>query len=235
MTQSEDTTQIHVSKLCCHVAKKKLFDSTIHGCGMFLRSENWVIRTKWILFGLGSFSYLIYLVTTTLIEFHRDEVAVSISRHQELPATFPAVTVCNINPFNELYAYSYLINKTSDAACFKLTTGDAFSDCLNSTDTNSAFDEFIEKMKRVIANDDTLTAYDYYWYGYDLKTDMMVSCTFNGIKCTANDFKQFWNNNYGNCYTFNYATAPKYRITSAYGSDYGLKLELVVSMYSFKL
>lgn len=165
-------------QLCCMVAKQKLFDSTIHGCGMIFRSEHWVIRIMWIIFGLGSLAYLVYLMSTTLIEYYKFAVTVSISTYQDLPAVFPAVTICNINPFNEKYSYSYILNKTSKAACFKLPTGDAFSACMNSTNTNSAFDKFNEQMKRVVANDKTLSEWDYYWYGYDLATVKIIDFIF---------------------------------------------------------
>ena len=217
------------SALCCHVAKEKLLDSTIHGCGMFFRSEHWTIRIMWILFGLTTSSYLIYLVITSLTEYLRYDVTVRVDTFQELPATFPAISICNVNPFNEQYAYPYIVEKLPKASCFNFTNGDEFSRCMNSTDTNAAFDQFIEQMKRVIANDDTLNASSYYYYGYALDSDMLISCTFNGIECTADDFIRYWDNNYGNCYTFNHGKTSSYQKTSAHGSDYGLKLQLAVS------
>lgn len=66
----------------------------------------------------------------------------------------------------------------------------------------------------------------------------MVSCSYNGITCHAHDFTLYWDNNYGNCYTFNYgtynATTSSYKKTSAHGSESGLKLELSVSKYKQK-
>ena len=209
-------------------SKEKLFDSTIHGCGMYFRSETWILKMMWILFGLGSLVYLIYLVTSLLIEYHRFEVTVANDRYQELPARFPAVTICNINSYDEEFSYAYILNKTTDAACFKFTNGDSFSNCLKSNDTNSAIDKFLEKMQRLIANDKSLKAIDLTTYGYDLSTHMMISCNFNGIQCSASDFKQFWSHNYGNCYTFNHEVG-NIRKTSAQGSEYGF--ELVVSKY----
>ena len=172
-------------------------------------------------------------MTTSLIEFLRYEVTVKIDRYQDLPATFPAVTICNANPFNEKHANSYIKNVSSQAACFDLTNGDDFATCYNSTDISSAFDDFRQKIKRIVGNDKTLTVNDYNIYGYSLETDMLVSCSYNGQKCTASDFKQYWDNYYGNCYTFNYGfyntTTSSYLETSASGFTNGLKLQLVVS------
>jgi hypothetical protein len=226
---------------------------------MFFRSEHWTIRIMWVCFGLAALIYLIYLMTTSINEYQKHEVRVEISRKFELPAVFPAITICNVNLLNELHAYNYTLSKVSKASCFKLKNGTAFSQCMNSTDAGSSFDSFMKKMKRIIANDKTLTDYDYYWYGFDLETDMMLSCKFNGITCYANNFTKFWDNNYGNCYTFNYGDLDDFKIqehtntdahnysnhyalnnngllssflkSSSHGSDDGLQLQLVVSKF----
>ena len=101
-----------------------------------------------------------------------------ISRQFDLPAIFPVITICNVNPLNEKFAYNYSLSKLRQAGCLKLKNGTAFSQCMGSTDTGTSYDSFIKKMKRIIANDKTLTNYDYYWYGFDLETDMMISFKF---------------------------------------------------------
>ncbi len=60
-------------------------------------------------------------------------------------------------------------------------------------------------------------------------SDFMISCFFNGLQCTPNDF-YFWSSfEYGNCYTFNYASQSRgdgLKQTSKTGPDNGLSLEL---------
>jgi len=170
--------KLRTPKLLVETAREKLTDSTIHGSGMFFRSEHWTIRIMWVCFGLAPWGYLIYLMTK-IMEYQKNEVWVEISRKFELPAVFPAITICNVNLLNEMYAYNYTLSKVGQAACFKLKNGTELSQCINSTDVGSSFDSFIMKMKRIIANDKTLTDYDYYWYGFNLETDMMLSFKFN--------------------------------------------------------
>jgi hypothetical protein len=38
--------------------------------------------------------------------------------------------------------------------------------------------------------------------GYCLES-MLISCTYNRILCTVDDFEWFYSYQYGNCYTFN--------------------------------
>ena len=69
--------EVAAPKLLAKTAGEKLKDSTIHGCGMFFRSEHWIIRIIWICFGLGALGYLIYLMTTSIIEYNKHEVSKS--------------------------------------------------------------------------------------------------------------------------------------------------------------
>jgi hypothetical protein len=215
--------------------KKKFLEwceqSTSHGIPSIARSTNWVMRIMWTLFFLGSLSYCSVLIIQSLVDFLKYETTISVTRVQELPATFPAVTICNINPFNEIFAEEYIQRKLKDAKCFKETNREAIEKCFNSTDTNDSIDTFVDQLKRILANDKNITEYDHYFYGYDLDEDMLISCKYNGIECFASDFTKYWSNQYGNCYTFNsgYNKSLPLQKTSEAGDRYGLALELVVS------
>ncbi|KAH7705956.1 degenerin unc-8 [Aphelenchoides avenae] len=62
--------------------------------------------------------------------------------------------------------------------------------------------------------------------GFQLK-DLVSSCIINGDPCDSdNDFKQTFDVDYGNCYTFNYYTPVKY-ITIRAGASYGLRMTII--------
>lgn len=108
-------------------------------------------------------------------------VTSTISKKQDLPATFPAVTICNINPLNEAWANENIYNRSTYAKCFDFTNSTEFQACMGIKNTNVAFEFFNDQLKRLLASDKTLTAEDYYWYGYDLQSDMTISCQFNPV------------------------------------------------------
>lgn len=207
-------------------------ESTSHGIPRIIKSafrKEWLITTMWCIVFLGCFIYCIYTLVDVFNTYYTFGVTSTISKIQNLPATFPAITICNINPLNEAYASGYILNRTSTAKCFDYTNSSSFEACMNITDPNVAFETFDDQIKRIVANDKTLSAYDHYWYGYDLQTDMTISCQYNGIACNvSNNFVQYWDNTYGNCYTFNKDGALK---TSSTGENSGLKMELVCSKY----
>ncbi len=63
--------------------------------------------------------------------------------------------------------------------------------------------------------------------GWDLN-DIMISCYYNGIQCSINDFYYWTSFEYGNCYTFNYAlnSSSTLKQTSKTGPENGLSMEL---------
>ena len=156
-------------------------ESTSHGIPRIIKSafrKEWIITGMWSVVFTGCFIYCIYTLVLVFNTYYSYGVTSTISKFESLPTTFPAVTICNINPFNEAYAGDYILNKSSTAKCFDQKNGSNFVACMNIADPYNAFQTFIDQIKRIVANDKTLTSNDTYWYGYDLQTDMTVSCTF---------------------------------------------------------
>ncbi|XP_077988549.1 epithelial sodium channel subunit beta-2-like [Glandiceps talaboti] len=63
-------------------------------------------------------------------------------------------------------------------------------------------------------------------FGHDIKT-MLHDCTWDGYPCSPNNFTQFFNYMYGNCYTFNSGQNGTVS-TDKSGPLYGLSLQLYI-------
>ena len=62
--------------------------------------------------------------------------------------------------------------------------------------------------------------------GFSIDT-ILISCYFNGIKCSSNDFNWFYSYDYGNCYTFNNPNnSLDIKSSARSGPSSGLKLEI---------
>ena len=200
-----------------------------HGLPRIAQSNNWILRTIWCIFFIVSTIYCSYTIIQSFISYFNYEVTATISRIQDLPAAFPAITICNINPFHELFATKYILKKIIIGKCFQLQNGNSFLACVNSSDQNDVFDTFADQMKRIIANDN-LTDRQRYKLGYWLDEDLLVSCSYNGESCNETNFERYWDNQYGNCYMFNKGNAIKTIVkSSTTGEKHGLKMELIVS------
>ncbi|XP_072013236.1 uncharacterized protein [Amphiura filiformis] len=65
-------------------------------------------------------------------------------------------------------------------------------------------------------------------YGHQAE-DFILQCTFDKRGCNYTDFRQFQNNQYGNCYTFNHGfNNETVRKTSKSGAQFGLQLTLFI-------
>ena len=82
--------------------------------------RNWLICILWLIVFLGGVTYCIITIVQCFIAYFSYEVTVSISTINELPATFPAVTLCNVSPFNRKYAFDFIQQNVPGADCFNL-------------------------------------------------------------------------------------------------------------------
>lgn len=164
-----------------------------------------------------------------------------MKRINDLPAIFPAITICNINPYYERSrkVVRYLSNKLNGGECFNLTNGEQFKSCFMKAfphldSLSNAFDTFIDRLNRLVAADKNLTLPDanvtLAGIGFDIVNDMIVTCQYNEANCTEilnnSTMLIFRDNDRGNCYTLN-SMEPLLK-TSATGERYGLHLEIVV-------
>jgi hypothetical protein len=72
--------------------------------------------------------------------------------------------------------------------------------------------------------------------GHNLE-DILIKWSFNNFPCNSSDFTWYFDENYGNCYTFNsgFDSSKKERIklkkSTLVGLDFGLQLTLYVNVY----
>ena len=146
-----------------------------------------------------------------LITFFQYNPVVQVSLIQEFPTQFPAVTVCNLNPFADLS--SLPINQSS---FFDETT-------LDTTNIDNYFDEAQQKLNRYVAG---MSSSQQQAIGFQLNKTL-ISCSFNKVICDSSFFTQFFDYDYGNCYTFNGGEKGNVLGTTLTGSKYGLTLEIL--------
>ncbi len=178
-------------------------------------------------------SYVVVTFIQTVNKLFDYEVNLEFEKFQGIPTKFPSVTICNQNAFDEKYAFNYLNDKYN----FKYDYGYYNPDPTNdhaieySEDAIYYFGTFvsianpsINQLKITLIND--LNQTELSSIGYDLDSDMLISCQYNRHSCseTNGDFKRFWNNIYGNCYTFNGGNNSYLT-----GDQNGLHFEMIVS------
>lgn len=154
-------------------------------------------------------------------------MSVDVNNIDENIAIYPAVTICNINPFDSSNSVvSSFVNTT--LATYNI------SPTITPTDSNPAiyqFSQVIKILKAESISKNNLVKD----YGKNLSfslDSMLISCYFNGDRCYSSNFSHFYSFEYGNCYTFNKDASQK---TSKAGPENGLSMELFVGFPGNKI
>ena len=147
------------------------------------------------------------------------------SRVKNFPSIlqFPAVTICNHNPYYDISVYSdefySLSNETQVAILYEFFRKDQLVDLntsrlLEIINNSFAFDIFTEHFNQSVNIETILRE-----HGHKLE-DGLLLCSFNDMPCGIQDFTEIVTA-YGLCYTFNLDST--WNISSA-GTSHGLSL-----------
>lgn len=167
-------------------------ETTAHGIGPLLKRKSWIIRIFWFICLIASTVVCVYLVTTGIISFLEFDTVTKTEKIHLISTNFPAVSICNTN--------SFLTNASSNFVMSLFTKDNLKIDPYNVT----ANDIFI---LRYFTGTNALDPNRTDAFRQSLSpglSDIIFSCTFNLQPCSLeSDFFWYFDNFYGNCFTFN--------------------------------
>lgn len=165
--------------------------STSHGLPNFVRHESKVLKVMWAMAVLASWTYCFYLIITSIITFFNYSTVSSIKKINEAPTDFPAVDICNQNPFDG--------SKLEVALNLKEYLNE-YNASKSIKDGKILADETLNELLIIIYRNQSY--FDLNEIGYSLNT-ILKNCRFQGKTCNHSDFIRYQNFYYGNCYSFN--------------------------------
>jgi amiloride-sensitive sodium channel subunit alpha/amiloride-sensitive sodium channel subunit gamma len=185
--------------------------SSANGIPNALNTKHKIIKYMWIVFFLISTGACAYSIIKSFQQYFQFDVVTKVRIINEIPSTFPKITICNRNPLSTNYTL--------------------YNDIMNMKNINVKQLDYNVLLKY---NSPYVTNEDRKKIGYSLE-DMLISCKFADVVCNANDFEWKFDKFYGNCYDFNTGrnsfnqTIP---IKKNYNSGFraGFQLELFVGM-----
>ncbi|KAE9549931.1 hypothetical protein FO519_006849 [Halicephalobus sp. NKZ332] len=185
--------------------------TSIHGIPHIGMANALWLRLLWVVIVAFCSAMFIYQLVGIIMKYLSYPVNVD-TQLQFGEKTFPAVTVCNLNPWNQ-----------------DLPTTEEFQDLIDSYETGMPADfgftgDTYDKVQRakkwaqfLFSDLVTLDATSQASYNY---TDLFISCSYNTKNCNETDFSSFYDQNYGSCHTFNFD--GRYSSSRA-GPLYGLR------------
>ena len=208
--------------------KKELHDlvisSTSHGLPNIFNSKTKFFKIMWTLFFSFSFGFCSFTIIETFRLYLSWEYVTNIDVIQEIPTEFPAITICNLNPFATDYAQSILndlIKQNQDV--FDVNTYEKMY--TSSMELRILFlfftmnQNFSDKNRK----------------NFSLSSeDFIIGCNYGLGNCTADEFYFTYNMFYGTCYTFNNGRNSSRDILNSNqaGIMNGLRLELFLGNQS---
>lgn len=176
-----------------------LAGSTAHALPRVFQDKPIYLKVIWLMLFFLFFGVSTYVIVKNLISYFQYQVSVSVSYATESPTNFPAISICNLNPFYAPRAQSY-INSVLNS--YNMTR---FSNLTSIKQNETAFSLDATVLSTILtaaASDQNLSSSARKQLGFDIDT-MLVSCWFNGVQCSSSDFYWFQSYKYGNCYMFN--------------------------------
>lgn len=168
------------------------YDSTVHSMRHIIKPKNVLIKIFWIICLLISCTACSSMITLAIMNYFKYETVTKAETVFEVPTPFPAVSVCNMNPYSTRKAFDFVQNILTMNNLNNLSTLFSYGTILSefmgfryavgvNLRSSSVSDEFRKQM------------------GFQLN-DMFLSCTYNQKACDYSNFFWFFDTLYGYLY-----------------------------------
>jgi hypothetical protein len=153
---------------------------------IFMYQGNFLVQLIWTLILLGSTCATCWLITKSVLDYLAYEVVSQTNVFYEVPTKFPAITVCDNDPFTSKYSENLYenISKTNNFGW----------NPINNVNNNL---NFLVKMH---AANPSFGDENRKLLGFDIKS--IMNCRYNQIKC-GEELHWYYSFDYGNCWQFN--------------------------------
>ena len=187
----------------------------------------------WLTLFFTSVGLMIWALYTTSILYFDRNTFFSRTKHFPTSLNFPAVTICNHNPYYDIVVGSNkfysLPNETQVAIWYEFYRKDRIfevntSRLLEIINKSFTFDIFTEQFNPSVNIETVLRE-----HGHKLQEDNLLSCYFDGRECAVGDFVEVVTA-FGLCYTFNLDS--NWSVSSA-GTSHGLSLVINIEQYRY--
>ena len=196
---------------------------TTHGISNLSRAnfKGKIVLCMWVLCFILSLIYCLYSILNVISEYLNHSVLIKMEIINESPIDFPAVTFCNINPFDQTKSKNYFD---------KVLEKQKLENPHDLSKTNYTTEEIVNLVSSNAAGDPNLSDKDRNNLGFQLEY-MIITCMFDGVNCNLTNIKKNYNPKFGNCYTFNsgfdkYGNNVSILKVGEPGSVHGLRLQL---------
>ncbi|TMS35156.1 hypothetical protein L596_002613 [Steinernema carpocapsae] len=207
------------------LAKDFAEHTSAHGCILVRRSTSCPRKTFWTLALCCAWIICFYQIYIAVSKYFQYSTQTSVKIRHLTNVTFPAVTICNLNPIRNTWFvenYDFEADLLNLDKLMNFTEEDWSEDNKRRRKADYITEEqqiIFQNLKLIYDHDINVTE-----AGHKLE-DMLLECTFQSSKCMVANFTRWQHGTYGNCYTI---IVPRDQFSSFIGPFYGLSLTLYV-------
>ena len=209
-----------------NVAVNNFSNSTCHAFSNVFRTNNKFLKLVWLMLFLLSCAMCAFLCVMAVKDYLEYKVTTTVRVKNEIPLSFPAVTICQNTVFDTVYSDKFLkkiINNFN--LSLHIQQGDT-----SVAELNKRID-YLNTIFNIHSKMPDVTDSEFNEFGSDLES-ILLSCYIAGSKCSASDFVRTRNPLYGNCFVFNSALKKQNYLIYRSGQNFGLRLELIYKVYA---
>jgi hypothetical protein len=187
-----------------------------HSIINIIESENKLFKCLWFLTYILAWSLCVFFIFKNLQTYFKYETVTKVDTQKELKTFFPAITFCNLNPFENIDLSKIDQKEITDLNDFYV----------NKTIKSEKY--FTENKLNIQTKLSILSSNNYNKFKIEPQKyyeNTIISCTFNSVKCDTKKFTIKYNefNGKGICLTFNDDGKLQTSISGYYS---GLKIEM---------
>lgn len=193
-------------------------NTTFHEISSIVGQNYLVVKVFWFLSFLTALALALYTIINEFVKYYSNEVLTTVELVDATLMPFPAVTVCNLNPFATFDAVDFVSIGINSSILAMLNT-QYFSAAQKLKASKRA------ELLRKNVNDTFRRS-----MGLDISSFVKL-CLYNGKQCNLfEDFEWSYDSEMGNCYTFTNARNETPKTISKIGPSNGLIISLFVGL-----
>lgn len=187
--------------------KRASLETTGHGLPRIILAQRAYLKILWLIFLILSMSLCVFMIYRSISQYVDFGVTSQISRVNQAEMTFPAISICNVNPLISKSGSYYVQSFYETKYNITLNYYSDLSDLIFNGKIEYETDWLIYQTYHPDFPDETRSNFGFY------VKQMLSYCETTNFKCRRDDFERYYDPIYGNCFKFNgNASKPLYKI-----------------------
>jgi hypothetical protein len=184
--------------------KRASTNTTGHGLPRIILSKSYFLKIMWLTFMLASIGLCAFMIVKSVSQYLNFDVNTKISVINQAQMSFPAISICNLNPLITSFGSLYLRNYYETAYNLTIPVYDVLVEYFTNNTIENVNDYLLyftyTPKFHLPVNE----------FGYDAEKMLRGCEVANSFECGP--FHRYYDPLYGNCFKFNGNTSHKYTI-----------------------